>query len=246
MPGRKSILVFALIAFLAALHLNAECSPAVAVQVPATACKSGTATAAVVAVPGATYAWTVDGGQISGDAAGDRVTIILGTNTKATASVTVTTGDCVSHGSGVIALHDPFSVQVVTIPPVHAGEPLTIIWTYTNGAPGQQTISGDFGTVALAPDVRNYTYAPQNSGSKQFIIDAAMKLPPFTAPPPARQRAVAKSPVGASPCSLAHAAAAYTVSECVTPSVVIDAPSSVFTDTKFNLSVAHQAGAVVT
>jgi hypothetical protein len=246
MPGSKSLLVVCLISFLPTVYLHAECSPAVSVQVPATACKSGTATAAVIAVPGATYAWTVDGGQISGDAASNHVTIILGTATKATASVTVTSGDCVSRGSGVIALHDPFSVQVVTIPAGRAGEPLTIIWTYTNGAPGQQTISGDFGTVALAPDVRNYTYAPQNSGSKQFVLDAAMKLPPFTAPPPSKQRAVAKSPVSSSPCNLAHAAAAYTVGECVIPVVQIDAPASVTTDTKFDLSVRHQAGAVAT
>jgi hypothetical protein len=246
MPGRKSLFVIALVSFVPALYLQADCSPTVAVQVPATACKSGTATAAVIAVPGATYAWTVDGGQIAGDASGDHVTIVLGTNAKATASVALTSGDCVSHGSGVIALHDPFGVQVVAIPAGRAGEPLTIIWTYTNGAPGQQTISGDFGTVALAADVRNYTYSPQNSGSKQFVIDAAMKLPPFTAPPPSRQRAVSKSPVSASPCTLAHAAAAYSIGECVTPAVVIDAPASVTNDTKFDLSVHHQAGAVAT
>jgi hypothetical protein len=246
MPGRKSLLVLCLISFVPALHLHADCSPTVSVQVPATACKSGTATAGVIAVPGATYAWTVDGGQISGDAAGDHIAIVLGTTAKATASVTLTSGDCVSRGSGVIALHDPFVVRVVTIPAGRAGEPLTIIWTYENGTPGQQTISGDFGTVALAPDVRNYTYTPQNSGSKQFVIDAAMKLPAFTAPPPSRQRAVSKSPVSASPCTLAHAAAAYAVGECLTPSVVIDAPTSAVSDAKFELSVRHQAGAVAT
>src|SRR6476646_578306 len=126
MPGRKSLPALCLLSFLPVLHLQADCSPTVAVQVPATACKSGTATAGVMAVPGATYAWTVDGGQIAGDAAGDHITITLGTNTKATASVTMTSGDCVSHGSGVIALHDPFGVRVVPIGAGHAGEPLTI------------------------------------------------------------------------------------------------------------------------
>jgi len=246
MPGRKSLFVFALASFVSTLHLHADCSPIVAVQVPAAACKSGTATASVIAIPGATYAWTVDGGQVAGDASGDHITIVLGANAKATASVTLTSGDCVSRGSGVIALHDPFGVQVVPIAAGRAGEPLTIIWNYTNGAPGQQTISGDFGTVALAADVRNYTYSPQTSGSKQVVIDAAMKLPAFTAPPPSRQRAVSKSPVSASPCTLAHAVAAYTIGECVIPAVVIDAPASVITDTKFDLSVRHQAGAVTT
>jgi hypothetical protein len=244
MPCRKSLLVLSLLSFLPALHLQADCSPTVAVLVPATACKSGTATAGVIAVPGATYAWTVDGGQIAGDAAGDHITITLGTNAKATASVTMTSGGCVSHGNGVIALHDPFGVRVVPIAAGRAGEPLTVIWNYDNGAPGQQTISGDFGVVALAPDVRNYTYTPQKSGSKQFAIDAVMKLPPFTAPPPSRQRAVSKSPAGASPCTVAHAAAAYQVGECSTPSVAIDAPASVISDTKFEVSVGPQAGAV--
>jgi hypothetical protein len=245
MPGRKSLLALSLISFLPALHLQADCSPTVAVQVPATACKSGTATVGVIAVPGATYAWTVDGGQIAGDAAGDHITITLGTNAKATVSVTMTSGDCVSHGNGVIALHDPFGVRVVPIGAGHAGEPLTIIWNYDNGAPGQQTISGDFGTVTLAPEVRNYTYTPQKSGSKQFAIDAVMKLPP-TAPLPSRQRAVSKSPVGASPCTVAHAAAAYEVGECVVPPVAIDAPASVISDAKFEVSVHPQAGAVAT
>lgn len=246
MSVRKSLLALSLISFLPVLHLHADCSPTVAVQVPATACKSGTATAGVIAVPGATYAWTVDGGQIAGDASGDHITITLGTNAKATASVTMTSGDCVSHGSGVIALHDPFGVRVTPIAAGHAGEPLTIIWNYDNGAPGQQTISGDFGVVTLAPDVRSYTYAPQKSGSKQFAIDAVMKLPAFTPPTVSRQRAVSKSPVSASPCTVAHAASAYEVGECVTPTAAIDAPSSVISDAKFEVSVHPQAGAVAT
>ena len=176
MPGRKSLLVMALISFLTAVQLRAACSPTVVVQVPATACKSGTATASVIVVPGATYAWTVEGGQIAGDAAGDHISIVLGTNAKATASVTLTAGECVSHGNGVIALHDPFGVHIVTIPAARASEPLTIIWAYDNGTPAQQTISGDFGLVTLAADVRNYTYTPQKSGSKQFVIDAVMKM----------------------------------------------------------------------
>ena len=113
---------------------------------------------------GANLALTVDGGQIAGDASGDHIAITLGTSAKATVSVTLTSGDCVSHGSGVIALHDPFGVRLNTIVPGRAGEPLTIVWAYDNGAPGQQTISGEFGSVALATDVRSYTYAPPNSG----------------------------------------------------------------------------------
>jgi hypothetical protein len=247
MPGRKSLFVIALISFLTAIHLQADCSPTVVVRVPATACKSGTATASVIAVPGATYAWTVDGGQIASDAASDHITIVLGTNAKATASVTVTAGDCVSRGNGVIALHDPFSVRVITIPAARAGEPLTILWAYDNGTPAQQTISGDFGLATLAADGRSYTYTPQKSGSKQFVVDAVMKMPAAPPPPVSRQRAVSKGTViAASPCTVAHAAASYSVGECAVPSVVIAGPASVVSAATFELSVAHQAGAVAT
>src|SRR5207253_1775934 len=109
MPGMKSFLTLALASLIATVRLAAECAPITVVQVPPTACKSGTATVAVATVPGATYAWTVDGGTISGDATGALITIALGTKDKATASVTVTAGGCTTQGSDVIALHDTFS-----------------------------------------------------------------------------------------------------------------------------------------
>src|SRR5438067_2436880 len=144
MPGKKSFLTLALF-LLATVRLMAECSPTVVVQVPPAACKSGTATVAVAAFPGATYTWTVDGGTIVGDAAADHITIALGTKDKVTASVTVTAGGCISQGSGVIALHDPFAVKA-SIPSASIGQPLTIVWNYDNGSPSQQKISGsDFG-----------------------------------------------------------------------------------------------------
>src|SRR3954469_7905691 len=153
MPGKKSLIAIAV--FIAAARLSADCSPAVVVLVPGTACKSGAATAAVNGIPGATYAWTVDGGTIAGDAAGDRINVTLGTNATATASVTMTSGGCVSHGSGVIALHDPFNVRFAALPPASASEPLTIAWSYENGAPARQSLTGDFGTVSLAPGIRS-------------------------------------------------------------------------------------------
>lgn len=243
----KSTLAFAVIFLLAAARLMADCSPFVTVQVPVAACKSGTATAAVFGVAGATYAWTVDGGTIAGDAAGDRINISLGTNTTATASVTVTSGGCVSHGNGVIALHDPFNVRIAAIPAAHAGEPLTISWAYDNGAPAHQTISGaDFGNVSLEPSVRSYTYTPQTSGSRQVVIDAALPSQAISAPSGSRQRAVAKSPVSASGCATVRSAMPYTVGLCAEPAVVIDGPASVGPGTSFQLSVRPQPGAVAT
>jgi hypothetical protein len=214
------------------------------VQVPPTACKSGTATVGVAGVPGATYAWTVDGGTITGDATGDRIIINLGTNTTAMASVTVTAGGCTSRGSGVITLHDPFVVRA-TIPAAHAGQPLTILWAYENGFPARQTISGsDFGPIAVSPDARNYIYTPATSGNKQLVIDAAMLTSLAAVPAISRQRAVAKSPASASACAAVHTTTSYAVSACVEPPVVLDAPASVITGASFDLSVDRQPGAV--
>jgi hypothetical protein len=247
MHGRKSTLAIIIVSFLAAFRLLADCSPSVVVQVPVAACKSGTATAAVAGPAGATYAWMVDGGTIAGDAAGDRINISLGTNAAATVSVTMTSGGCVSHGSGVIALHDPFNVRIAAIPAAHAGEPLTISWAYDNGAPAQQTISGaDFGNVLLEPSIRSYTYTPQTSGDRQVVIDAAMPMQAASTLPSSRQRAVAKSPVSASGCASVHSTVSYTVGLCADPSVVIDGPASVVAGTSFQLSVRPQPGAVAT
>ncbi|HXH40748.1 MAG TPA: hypothetical protein VNN08_19105, partial [Thermoanaerobaculia bacterium] len=191
--------------------------------------------------------WTVDGGQIVGDASGDHITIALGTKTTATVSATMTADGCLSSGTGVIALQDPFTINLAAIPPARASEPLTILWAYVNGSPAQQTISGvDFGVVTLAPGARSYTYTPQTSGNKQIVIDAGLATPSSTPPVTPRRRSVAKSPVSASSCSVVHTAASYTVSECVDPTVVIDGPDSVTTGSSFQISVRAQLGAVAT
>jgi hypothetical protein len=243
----KSILATAIISLLTGARLIADCSPSVTVQVPVAACKSGTATAAVTGVAGATYAWTVDGGTIAGDAAGDRVNISLGTNAAATVSVTMTAAGCVSHGSGVIALHDPFNVRIAAIPAARAGEPLTISWAYDNGAPAHQTISGaDLGNVSLESSIRSYTYTPQTSGDRQVVIDAALPAQAGSGPPSSRQRAVAKSPVSASTCATVHGATSYTVGLCAEPAVIVDGPISVVSGSSFQLSVRPQPGAVAT
>jgi hypothetical protein len=244
MSGKKSFLVMAFVS-LVAVRLSGECSSTAVVLAPPNACKSGTATVAVIGVSGATYAWTVDGGTIAGDASTDRVNLTFGVKTAATVSVTMTAGDCVSHGSSVIALHDPFNVRVAAIPAAHAGEPLTFSWTYDNGSPARQTISGsDFGTITLAPGVRSYTYSPGKSGTKQLVIDAAMDTPAGSTPPSSRQRAVAKSPASASSCAVVHSAVPYTVGDCVTPSVVIDAPDAVVKEKSFQATVRPQSGTV--
>lgn len=245
MSGKKSFLILTFMSLVTAVRLSGECSSTVVVLAPPNACKSGTATAAAIGIPGAAYAWTVDGGTIAGDATSDRVSLAFGSNASATVSVTMTTSGCVSHGSSVIALHDPFNVQVAPILAAHAGEPLTFSWTYGAGSPAQQTITGsDFGAITLAPAVRTYTYSPDKSGTKQIVIDAAAIDTPAPTPVSSRRRAVAKSPASASSCALVHTVVPYTVGQCVTPNVVIDAPDSVVKETSFHVTVRPQPGAV--
>ncbi len=245
MPGRKSFAIVVALS-LAAVRLIADCPSTVTVQVPVTACKSGTATASVLGVPGASYDWTVDGGTIAGDATGDRIAITLGTGAKAVVSVTMTTAGCVSHGAGLITLRSPFDVHVAAIPASRANEPLTVSWSYDNGTPAQQTISGDFGTVSLPTAVRSYSYTPLTSGNKQFVVDATLAGTAVVTAPATRQRAVSKSPVTASTCSAAHASVAYVVDACTEPPVIVDGPSSVVVGTSFQLTVRSQPGAVAT
>lgn len=245
MPGRKSFAMVVALS-LAAVRLSADCQPTVSVQVPVTACKSGTATASVLGVSGADYAWTIDGGTIVGDATGDHIAITLGTGAKAVVSVTMTTADCVSHGAGLITLRAPFDVHVAAIPASRANEPLTVSWSYDNGTPAQQTISGDFGSVSLPLSARSYSYTPQTGGNKQFVVDATLAGTAVATAPATRQRAVSKSPVTASACSAAHTAVAYVVDPCSEPPVIVDGPSSVVVGTSFQLVVRSQPGAVAT
>jgi hypothetical protein len=136
------------------------------------------------------------------------------------------------------------NVLVAPLPIARAGEPLTFSWTYHDGSPARQTITGsDFGTITLAPAVRTYTYSPDKSGTKQILIDAAMD-PPVSPPASSRQRAVAKSPASASSCTQLHTALPYTVGDCVAPSVVIDAPDAVVKEKSFHVTVRPQPGAV--
>jgi hypothetical protein len=243
-PGFYAIVI----SMVAVTRLAADCPSSVTVIVPATACKSGTATArAIGAIPGASYAWTVTGGQIFGDASGDGVSMTLGTSATATVSVTMTAGDCVSKGSSTIPLQDPFGVRFTQISEAHAAEPVSVVWAYENGSPSQQTLStGDSAPVSLAPDVRYYAYTPQTSGSRQFVIDATLKQAIPAKPPAPKQRAVAKSPASASSCTVAHAVIPYTVSTCISPTVVLEAPDSVTSSTSFSMFVRSQAGAVAT
>lgn len=217
------------------------CSETVVVEAPLNGCKFGTATVAVDSIPGAAYSWTVDGATVLSGAGTSSINLSLGSNASAAVSVDVTAGNCTSHGSAVIALHDPFAVHA-TIPAAHAHQPLTITWSYTNGSPQSQTISGtDFGPITLGAADRSYTYTPDNAGSRQFTLDAALQTPPSS-----RHRAVAKGRTAVSTCATAHMAATYDVGACEPPQITLYAPPLVITGSAVNLAIAPVDGATAT
>src|SRR5437764_1220495 len=143
MHGMKSVAI-ALVSIIAAARLMADCSPTVVVQVPVTACKSGTATAAVLSVPGASYAWTVDGGTLAGSA----VVTAPATRQRAVSKSPVTASTC-----SAAHMVMPYLVDACADPPVIVDGPSSVVvgtsfqltvrsqpgafatWTIANGSP---------------------------------------------------------------------------------------------------------------
>lgn len=224
------------------------CAPIIPILAPLNGCKSGTATVAVTPVPGATYAWTVTGATILNGAGTESLTLALGTTSAAVISVDITTPDCVSQGTAAIVLREPFSVRATAIDG-HANEPVTINWTYTNGTPVTQTLTGsDFGPITLGPLERSYTYTPTTAGGKQATIDAVLQGAVLTPAPPSRRRAVTKTLVTASACTTAHATTHFDVTTAVCPQFTaqLAAPPTVLTGASFTLSVTPQTDVTAT
>jgi hypothetical protein len=227
---------------LTSVHPAGTCPETLLVGAPLNGCKFGTATVATDSIPGAAYAWTVDGATVLSGAGTNILNLSLGSSASAAVSVDVTTGDCTVHGSAVIALHDPFAVQA-TVPAANAHQPLTITWSYTNGSPQTQTISGtDFGPVTLGAADRSYTYTPGLAGSKQFTIDAALQAPPTTS----RHRVVGRGRTAASTCTTAHTTSTYDVGVCEPPQITLYAPPLLISGSTVNLAIAPVDGATAT
>src|SRR2546423_9310822 len=85
----RPFLLLVVIPLVCVLGLDAETSP---LRLPVSACKNGTATAAMPLIAGATYAWTVDGGTIIAGAGTERITMRFGSSDVARVSVTVSYG----------------------------------------------------------------------------------------------------------------------------------------------------------
>jgi uncharacterized repeat protein (TIGR01451 family) len=94
-------------------------TPTTAIAAPPSVCESSAGNhASVPPQPGATYAWTIANGTITGAANASAITFTAGASGAVTLNVTVTTGTCVAPGSA--------SVAVVPYPSVTIAGPATI------------------------------------------------------------------------------------------------------------------------
>lgn len=218
---------------------SATCPSTVPLMVPSSACRFGTAVVAVDPVPGASYSWSIDGGSFLAGTGTERVTVAFEGADSVKISVAIAAPGCTQSAAGVIALRDSFQIAKIDAGTGMLGQPRTITWSYANGAPAWQVLTGsDFGTVTLAADARSYSYVPSSEGDKSLVLQARSG----SAPAGARRRASGKGVAAASDCSSARATASYHV-DCAPPDATIVAPSATNVDTAFTARVNLDANA---
>jgi len=201
---------------------TAEC-PTPALFLPLTGCRFGSVVATVNPVDGAIYSWTIEGGQLLSGAGTERVLIAIGSGLTLKVTATIASPTCgVRNAVGVMALRDPFMVKSLSAGGAGAaGQSRTITWSYDNGAPVSQILSGsDFGPVTLASNARSYTYTPSLYGDKNVVLQAST-----TAAIAGRTRAAGRGTAAASSCTNVRAEAKYHV-DCTTPVVAVEAPAA--------------------
>src|SRR6266545_2245190 len=118
------------------------------------------AVAAVGPVDGATYSWSVDGGSILSGAGTERILIALEGGNTLSVTAAIAKDGCTTTAAGVMALHDAFTIKTLDAGSGAVGQPRTIAWSFANGEPSTQILSGaDFPSpVSLAPSARSYTF----------------------------------------------------------------------------------------
>ncbi|HKS23488.1 MAG TPA: hypothetical protein VJZ76_11865 [Thermoanaerobaculia bacterium] len=219
---------------------NADnCPSTVPLMLPSSGCRFGSAVVAVDPVPGASYSWSIDGGSFLAGAGTERVTIALEGGDSAKVSVAIAAPGCTQSAAGVIALHDSFQVTKLDPGAGLLGQSRTITWSYANGTPTSQILTGsDFGSVTLPADARSYSYVPASEGDKSVVLQARTG----PAPAGARRRASGKGTAAASDCNAVRASAAFHV-DCAPPDATIVAPSATNADTAFTARVNLDATA---
>jgi hypothetical protein len=153
----------------------AACTPIV-VGTSSSACRFGTSGAAVESIPGATYAWAVDGAAITGGTGTNRITFAFGAASSVAVTVAVHTPDgCTRNGAASISLRDPFRIASLVAPATTIGDPVTIAWAIAGSdVPRSQTLTINGSSVKIAVTDRSYTFTPAAIGSYSVQLDASL------------------------------------------------------------------------
>ena len=225
---------------------DAAC-PAFAVEAPLFGCRLGTAAVAVPQIPGAAYAWSVEGASVVSGHGTNSLVLALGEGTSARVSATVT-GECTSTAEAVISLRNPLVLEKFEVPAnTLANTETTIQWSYANGAsPASQLLTGEAldAPVPLAGDVRSYKFTPKTTGSKSIQLRASY-APAISVKPPRRRRATGPTRAIASECPSVSADAKIEVGGCGAFNTSIDAPENVDAGSTFTASIFLRTGETV-
>jgi len=190
--------------------------PPSTITAPSAVCPSTSANASVAATSGATYAWTITNGTITGGAGTNAITFSAAASGNVALNITVTSSaGCSTNSSAAIPINSS-PAATVTVPPsvcangsasasVASQAGATYTWTITNG-----TITGGAGTNAI-------TFTAGASGN--VTVNVSVTNGGCTA------TGNATIPINAP------------------PSPAISAPSSVCANGAANASVAAQTGA---
>lgn len=202
---------------------DAAC-PSVAILTPASACRFGTSGAAVEAIPGATYTWTVDGAAITAGDGTNHINLAFGAASAVAIAVAMRIPDgCTRNGAATVALRDPFRVASLMAPSVTFGNPVTISWAFVgNEVPRSQTLTINGTAAKTTLGDRSYTFTPTTLGTYTVQLDASLIG--------GRRRACCRS--GDYPIASFCGADSRTVSFSVTPpceptTATLSSPSSV-------------------
>src|SRR5204863_476786 len=82
----------------------------------------GSAVAAVAAVDGATYSWSVDGGSILSGAGTERILIAIEGGNALRVTAAIAKDGCTTTAAGVMALHDAFTIKTLDAGSGDAGQ----------------------------------------------------------------------------------------------------------------------------
>lgn len=188
---------------------GAACEFSRTIASPLTGCRFGVATVAVQPLAGATYVWRVEGGAILSGAGTDRLVVGLGEGTRTDVSVVITANGCSMTAMAVIPLLEPLAITAFTATGgTHAGEPVTLTWTFSGYDPATQVLTGpDFVEPVRVPRTqRIYTFVPRASGKREIALFAAI---PATTHVNGRRRSATAS-IHSSNCATASSSVTIT------------------------------------